>query len=207
MDRIAALLRYLWTYLVVRLGPLWWGVAAVAGVAASVGCATVLRSRGRAARPGRVLCAGLLVSYVAVVIAGTVAVRSRIKSRVLHLDVAARLWRVFGQGHALEPEPMANMLMFVPVGFLLPAALGWGARRTLLSSLALSACIEAAQYLLARGECEPADVVLNVAGALVGYAVWRLACWLRSYAGRRPRHMRGARSYAGTWPRPGSRSS
>lgn len=194
MDRIAALLRYLWTYLVVRLGPLWWDVAAVAGVAASVGCVAVMRSRGRAAHPGRVLCAGLLATYVMVVVAGTVAVRQRATARVMRPDVVARLWRVFGQGHALEPEPMANMLMFVPVGFLLPAALGWGTRRTILFSLVLSACIEAAQYLLARGECEPADVVLNVAGALVGYGVWRLACWLRSYAGRRPRHMRGARS-------------
>ncbi len=194
MDRIAALLRYLWTYLVVRLGPLWWGVAAVVGVAASVGCVAVMRSRGRAAHPGRVLCAGLLATYVTVVVAGTVAVRQRATARVMRPDVVARLWRVFGQGHALEPEPLANMLMFVPVGFLLPAALGWETRRTILSSLALSACIEAAQYLLARGECEPADVVLNVAGALLGYAVWRLACWLRSYAGSRPRHMRGARS-------------
>ncbi len=196
IDRTLALLRYLWTYLVVRLGPLWWGVATVVGALAAAGCLAVGRARGRHVRPGRAASFGILASYVAVVLSGTLVVRPRASVRVLRPNVIARLWRVFGQGHALDPEPLANMLMFVPVGILLPAALGWSARRTLLASLALSVCVEAAQYLLVRGECDPGDVVLNVAGALAGYGVWWLARRVHeratrlSHTGRRPRHMR-----------------
>lgn len=188
IDKLIALLRYLWTYLVARLGLLWWGVALAAGVLAAVGCVVVAHSRSKDVRSGRVLSVGLLAAYVAVVLAGTVAVRSRVAKRVVHPDVVGRLWRLFGQGHALDPEPLANMFMFVPVGFLFPVALGLGLGGTLLASLALSGCIETAQYLLACGECEPADVVLNVASSLVGYGAWWLTWQSLTRLGKRSRH-------------------
>lgn len=69
-------------------------------------------------------------------------------------------------------ERGANMLMFVPVGFLLAAAVprlsGWW---VWLICAAASASVELAQTLLPQRHATATDVVLNAAGAGVGILV------------------------------------
>lgn len=82
-----------------------------------------------------------------------------------------------------------NILLFFPFGFLLPAL--WpGLRRcwaTGLAGLGFSLLIEGSQLLNTR-VTDVDDLTANFAGALLGYAAWRLAArfcpWLRSQ-GRR----------------------
>lgn len=82
-----------------------------------------------------------------------------------------------------------NILLFFPFGFLLPAL--WpGLRRcwaTGLAGLGFSLLIEGSQLLNIR-VTDVDDLTANFAGALLGYAAWRLAArfcpWLRSQ-GRR----------------------
>ena len=66
-------------------------------------------------------------------------------------------------------ELLANVLLYVAVGFT--ATLGWFRQRrfVLPACLALSVLIEAAQYGLLGRVAALDDVVLNGAGALIGY--------------------------------------
>lgn len=70
---------------------------------------------------------------------------------------------------------LGNLMWFAPLGFLLPAlSPRWDARRCLAAGAALSAGIEAAQFLLGTGICDVDDVLLNALGALAGHGAWRL---------------------------------
>ena len=66
-----------------------------------------------------------------------------------------------------------NLLLLLPVGLLGPIALpamdGW--LRVLLVALGLSLAIEAAQLFVPNRMADVDDVLLNVIGALIGYAI------------------------------------
>ncbi len=69
---------------------------------------------------------------------------------------------------------LGNLIAFLPVGFLPP--LIWPGRvsawRVLLASAALSGTIEVTQYLSGRRVADVDDILLNVASALLGYALY-----------------------------------
>lgn len=77
---------------------------------------------------------------------------------------------------------LGNVVMFVPLGFLLPL-LGARYRRFAMTAavgLAASLGIELVQLALlltlkARRSVDVDDVILNVTGACLGYLVWRVA--------------------------------
>jgi glycopeptide antibiotics resistance protein len=66
---------------------------------------------------------------------------------------------------------VGNLLLLLPLGLLgpiaLPAMNGW--LRVLLVALAMSLAIEAAQLWIPNRSADIDDVILNVAGALLGY--------------------------------------
>jgi glycopeptide antibiotics resistance protein len=68
---------------------------------------------------------------------------------------------------------VGNLLLLLPVGLLgpiaLPAMNGW--LRVLLVALALSLAIEVAQLGIPNRMADVDDVLLNVVGALIGYAI------------------------------------
>ena len=80
-------------------------------------------------------------------------------------------WRGGAQSKAYVIE---NLLMFVPLGFLLPACI----RRTrhLLSivplSFMLSVLLEYVQYLTQRGHAQADDVLMNTLGSLCGFLIF-----------------------------------
>lgn len=80
-------------------------------------------------------------------------------------------------GHVL-----LNVLMFIPLGFLLPM-LCRGRMNRLLYVLAiglwLTATIESIQYLLVIGQCDLEDVIGNTLGSIAGYGLQRLYRRLR----------------------------
>lgn len=69
-----------------------------------------------------------------------------------------------------------NIIMFVPLGFFL-RALFPGCRpflRCMAAVAAIMTAVELCQLLTLRGFCEVDDVMLNLAGAAIG---WRIAKW------------------------------
>lgn len=66
-----------------------------------------------------------------------------------------------------------NVLMFVPLGFLLPRVCEKvnTLARVLLTTAALITLVEIAQLLALVGSCDIDDLILNVAGAALGYGL------------------------------------
>jgi len=65
-------------------------------------------------------------------------------------------------------EAVANVVMFVPLGLLLPWAAGWRPWRAVPAGLALSTAIELTQIALPERVPTVQDVVMNTLGAAVG---------------------------------------
>lgn len=85
--------------------------------------------------------------------------------------------RVRGPGSAVLKDPIGNLLLFVPLGFL--GAAGWsGLRRTgrmWLVGAAISGLIELSQLFLGLGSLGTIDdVIFNSLGALVGLGLYRV---------------------------------
>lgn len=82
------------------------------------------------------------------------------------------------QGNSYVAE---NVLLFLPFGFLFPMLFPFRRRRRfrfpacLLSALLCNAGIETVQYLTSRGYSQMDDIVTNVAGAVLGYAIFYTA--------------------------------
>ena len=69
-----------------------------------------------------------------------------------------------------------NILLFVPMGFLLPLVCVRLQRlwKLLLFTAAATAAAEVVQVLLLAGSCDVDDLILNLAGTLMGYPLHKL---------------------------------
>lgn len=108
---------------------------------------------------------------------------ARLVAASVNLVPARTIMGIIRDFHGLIIQQiMGNVVMFVPLGFLLPL-LDARYRRfaaTAAVVLAVSLGIELAQLALllalaARRSVDVDDVILNVTGACLGYLVWRVA--------------------------------
>ena len=75
-------------------------------------------------------------------------------------------------------DAVRNVLLFVPLGFVLPRVLG-SYRRALLAMVALTVCIEAGQIIIPGRDSSPVDVLFNSLGGALGAGVFAtLGAWL-----------------------------
>ncbi len=81
-----------------------------------------------------------------------------------------------GRSHAII-NLLGNVIMFIPLGFFVPAVFKkTGAFcRTMLWSAAAVICIEVLQLITLLGSMDIDDLLLNLAGAAIGYGVYRLS--------------------------------
>ena len=76
---------------------------------------------------------------------------------------------------------LGNVAMFVPLGAFLPSMWqrlqrAWKAIPVGLLAITL---VEICQLFTLRGRCDVDDILLNVAGIILGYALWRLVRFCR----------------------------
>ncbi len=88
-------------------------------------------------------------------------------------------------------DPVGNLFLFVPLGLVLAVTRGASRRRVALVAAAISGGIEASQLLFGFGSLASIDdVIFNTAGAVAGFAGYRLGhrLWRRAArpAARRP---------------------
>ena len=71
---------------------------------------------------------------------------------------------------------LGNIVMFVPLGFLLPKVSPRQRKlwRCLLTTAMMIALVEMAQLFSLRGSCDVDDLILNVLGAAIGYCVYKI---------------------------------
>lgn len=77
---------------------------------------------------------------------------------------------------------VGNLIWFVPLGLLLPVLTGCG-KKVILWGFLLSLLIECCQFVFGTGVTEVEDLILNTAGAAIGYGLscigLRLWKWLQ----------------------------
>ncbi len=76
---------------------------------------------------------------------------------------------------------IGNVIMFVPLGFFLPAIYKKLRRYKwlLLSVVGIIMIIEVAQLFSMRGSLDVDDLILNIVGATIGYGIWWIQRSLR----------------------------
>ena len=111
----------------------------------------------------------LLLSYCFLILAATVFSRRVMGEAKLELMPFWSYKKAIA-GHGLRNEILANILMFVPVGALLPMVV----KRPVLIGIGFSAFIELLQLFTHRGLCETDDVISNTLGLLMGFGALQL---------------------------------
>ena len=71
---------------------------------------------------------------------------------------------------------VGNVIMFIPLGFFLPAVFQKLYRlwKTLLTTALAITLIELAQLFTLLGSCDVDDLILNLLGAAIGYGIFKL---------------------------------
>ncbi|MNI08150.1 VanZ like family protein [compost metagenome] len=82
----------------------------------------------------------------------------------------------FGIDHPASIVFIANIILFVPMGFLVPSVLRKSSfLKTMGISLGIIVAIEIIQYVTNLGATDIDDVILNMTGCLIGYMVYMVS--------------------------------
>lgn len=74
---------------------------------------------------------------------------------------------------------LGNLILFAPVGALLPLVTGWEKLwKTTAIGLGFSVLIETLQLITHKGVFDPDDVILNTLGCIIGFGIYRAAAKL-----------------------------
>lgn len=134
-------------------------------------------------KPHMVFLTGVFLCYLIVVLGATMLNRTGIDNRraEFRLFASYRLaWNSFSERE--WRNIILNILMFVPFGFLLPMVFTklsafW---KTYLAGFIFTLFIEITQLITGRGVFEADDIWNNLLGAMIGYGIYRMICWLVS---------------------------
>lgn len=153
--------------------PALYGLAGAAGLLCAALCGWEIR-RGRL-RPGQGAALVLLSIYGMLVLSATVLGRQEAAHYRYGMEPFWSYKAIRAGRRTLLDEVLLNVLMFLPVGALLPAGfrrLGW--KGTVGISLGFSTAIELIQLFARRGFFELDDMIHNTLGALMGCGLFFL---------------------------------
>ena len=82
-----------------------------------------------------------------------------------------------GQARLAVVNLVGNIVMFVPLGFLLPKVSARQRKfwRAMATTALIILLVELAQLFSLRGICDVDDLILNVLGAAVGYGMYKIS--------------------------------
>lgn len=121
----------------------------------------------------RRIALSILIPYLFLTFVATVISRSPSAETQIMLE-PFRTYRQYYTDDFTWFEIRANVLMFVPIGFLLPPVIKKPVWLPPIIGIGISVIIELIQLITHRGMCETDDVISNTIGFLIGFA----AFWL-----------------------------
>ena len=126
----------------------------------------------------------VLIGYMTLVLSQTWFMSSRNYERRINIDLfwSYRTSIQWIEGLQIENSRILeqiclNILMFVPLGFLLPELFTYYAEKTwkvIIAGCLFSAVIEVGQYVLHVGLCELDDILNNTIGCFLGVLIWKI---------------------------------
>lgn len=121
----------------------------------------------------RRIALSLLIPYLFLTLVATVITRSPTAEVRIVLE-PFRTYRQYYTDEFTWFEIRANVLLFIPIGFLLPMVIKKPIWLPLIIGIGISVIIELIQLITHRGLCETDDVISNTIGLMIGFA----AFWL-----------------------------
>lgn len=123
----------------------------------------------------RYVMAIMLVEYVFLLFCSTVLFREDYgKGQYNYLPFWSYVEIYYGD-KLLLPQIIMNVMVFIPVGFLLSAfanSMRWW--KVMLTGFMISSSIEVMQFLFRRGFSELDDIFHNTIGCLIGLILWAI---------------------------------
>ena len=113
----------------------------------------------------------LLVPYLFMVLTATVLVRTPTESANVVLE-PFRTYLQYTKSDFWEFQIQANILLFIPVGFLLSMVMNRSKILPIFIGTGISVAIEIIQLLTHRGTFEIDDLISNFFGVLIGYIIF-----------------------------------
>ncbi len=140
------------------------------------------KSRKKTGRGAQIFCVVLLVMYCVVLLWLTLAGRNATHVRSLQLVPFRSYLQVLQVYNSFDMfrQIIDNVLVFFPLGFLLPAAFnrphtGKTYAGVIFAGACLSALIEALQYAMSIGYSEIDDVIGDTIGVIIGCGIFALS--------------------------------
>ncbi len=130
---------------------------------------------------GRLVFAFLLVEYVFLLYCSTVFFREGVE-RGYNIVPFWSYVEIYHGDELLLPQNIMNVVVFVPVGFLLGCAvksIRWW--KVLVIGCFISVSIEVLQFFFKRGFSEFDDVFHNVIGCMIGYGIYIIVYRINRY--------------------------
>lgn len=121
----------------------------------------------------RRIALSLLIPYLFLTLVATVFTRSPSAEARIMLEPFWTYRQYFTDDFTWF-EIRANVLLFIPIGFLLPMVIKKPVWLSPIIGIGISVIIELIQLIAHRGTCETDDVISNTIGFLIGFA----AFWL-----------------------------
>lgn len=156
-----------------------WGLALVFGV----GCAILVLRKGwkKGLRVSAVL---LLVEWIVFILCSAIIFRDVRVERDFNLIPFDSYFHYPPDSYFIEVATVnvLNIIMFIPLGLLLGLGfrvMTW--KKVLLIGLGISFSIELLQFFFKKGLCETDDLIHNLLGCLLGYAIYKLTLRLIRY--------------------------
>lgn len=119
----------------------------------------------------------LLVEWVFLILCTAVIFRESGEISRINLIPLSSYFDIAENSYLMEKAVInvLNVIMFIPVGLLL----GFGFKKitwkkVLLIGLGISFSIELIQFILKRGLCETDDLIHNLLGCIIGFAIYNL---------------------------------
>ena len=113
----------------------------------------------------------LLIPYIFMIIVATIIVRSPVAERGVVLAPFVSFKDALTNDF-WDFEIKANILMFIPFGFLLSMAINRLNGIPILVGFLFSIMIEVVQYFTHRGVFETDDIITNFMGILIGFIIF-----------------------------------
>ena len=118
----------------------------------------------------QVFAGEFLFVFIMIVLASTVFTRAPNSIRTYELTPFWSWWEAASGNLGLLREIVLNMILFLPIGILLPFVFGKKIllRYALLAGISFSFIVECSQLLFCRGLFEWDDIIDNSIGAIIG---------------------------------------